>query len=271
LRTARKLERGVARNSLPAVADARADLQVFAHDHGLGDEWSDELLRLLARGVQAQEARRAALNGDSALARSALTPTELRVFKLLAGGFSTAEIATQMRKARGTVAMQSRCILARLGAVNIAHATAIGFVNGLVDERDLETGVDSVPRQRPNIRGVKLRTRPLLPEHERERQRRRSAKLHEGPRARRLEHVDDVIGDRDAADDLHLGRKRRGRVVGMQQVERKGRLDRRSEQRRRGAGDERSLAGKCSEDDGAAHFDRVLEHDGRFAVEVELR
>jgi DNA-binding CsgD family transcriptional regulator len=165
LRTVRKLERGLAGNSLPTLADARDDLRVFAYDHGLGEEWSDELLRLLARGVQAQEARRAAMNGNSPLARSTLTPTELQVFKLLAGGFDTGQIATQLRKARGTVAMQSRCILARLGAVNIAHATAIGFVNGLIDERDLETGVESVTRQRPNIRGLQLRTQPLVPEH----------------------------------------------------------------------------------------------------------
>jgi DNA-binding CsgD family transcriptional regulator len=166
LRTVRKLERGLAANSLPTVADARDDLRVFAYDHGLGDEWAHELLRLLARGVQAQEARRAALNGDSPLARSALTPTEFAVFKLLAGGWSTLEIAEKLGKARGTVAMQSRCILARLGAVNIQHATAIGFLLGLVDERDLEAGAARTPRQRPNvIPSVRPRETPLLPEH----------------------------------------------------------------------------------------------------------
>ena len=163
-RTTRKLERGLARNSLPAVADARDDLHVFARDCALGEQWADQLLRVLAQGVQAQQARRASLNGDSPLSRSTLTPTELQVFRMLAGGFSTAEIATEQGKARSTVAMQSRCILARLGARNIAHATAIGFVNGLLDERDLEAGVESVPRKRPNVFGVKVRTRPLLPE-----------------------------------------------------------------------------------------------------------
>jgi hypothetical protein len=84
---------------------------------------------------------------------------------MLAGGYDTAEIAMEQRKARSTVAMQSRCILGRLGARNMAHATAIGFVNGLLDERDLQAGVESVPRRRPKIRGVKLRTEPLLPEY----------------------------------------------------------------------------------------------------------
>jgi DNA-binding CsgD family transcriptional regulator len=166
LRTVRKLERGLAGNSLPTVADARDDLRVFAHDHGLGDEWSDELLRLLARGVQAQAQRRAALNGDSPLARSDLTETEHEVLRSLAGGFDTAEIAQRRGRARGTIAMQSRCVLARLGARNLAHAMVIACMNGLVDERDLEAGAARTSRQRPNvIPSVRPREKPLLPEH----------------------------------------------------------------------------------------------------------
>lgn len=70
LRTARKLERGLAGNSLPAVADARADLRFSLLTTALVTSGPDALLRLLARGVQAQEARRAALNGDSRLAQA---------------------------------------------------------------------------------------------------------------------------------------------------------------------------------------------------------
>ena len=93
---------------------------------------------------------------------SELTPAELRVLKLLAAGWNTAEIAEKLGKARGTVAMQSRFCLFRLGAVNMPHAVALAYGLGIINEKDLLESAAPPPRRRLPY-SPEPRATPILP------------------------------------------------------------------------------------------------------------
>jgi DNA-binding NarL/FixJ family response regulator len=62
----------------------------------------------------------------------ALTPTEIRVLQLIAGGNSNKEIASQLSVTEETVKGQVRNILAKLGANDRTHAAMIGIKRGII-------------------------------------------------------------------------------------------------------------------------------------------
>jgi DNA-binding NarL/FixJ family response regulator len=62
----------------------------------------------------------------------ALTPTEIRVLQLIAGGNSNKEIASQLSVTEETIKGQVRNILAKLGANDRTHAAMIGIKRGII-------------------------------------------------------------------------------------------------------------------------------------------
>ena len=62
-----------------------------------------------------------------------LTPRELDVLRLVAGGNANKEIAGQLFLTEETVKAHVRNILAKLGANDRTHAVAIGFKRGIID------------------------------------------------------------------------------------------------------------------------------------------
>jgi DNA-binding NarL/FixJ family response regulator len=62
----------------------------------------------------------------------ALTPTEIRVLKLIANGNSNKEIASQLSVTEETIKGQVRNILAKLGANDRTHAAMIGLKRGII-------------------------------------------------------------------------------------------------------------------------------------------
>ena len=62
----------------------------------------------------------------------ALTPTEIRVLQLIAGGNSNKEIASQLSVTEETIKGQVRNILAKLGASDRTHAAMIGIKRGII-------------------------------------------------------------------------------------------------------------------------------------------
>jgi DNA-binding NarL/FixJ family response regulator len=62
----------------------------------------------------------------------ALTPTEIRVLQLIAGGNSNKEIASQLSVTEETIKGQVRNILAKLGANDRTHAATIGIKRGII-------------------------------------------------------------------------------------------------------------------------------------------
>jgi DNA-binding NarL/FixJ family response regulator len=63
----------------------------------------------------------------------ALTPTEIRVLRLIAEGNANKEIATQMSITEDTVKGQVRNILSKLGANDRTHAAMIGLKRGIIE------------------------------------------------------------------------------------------------------------------------------------------
>jgi DNA-binding NarL/FixJ family response regulator len=63
----------------------------------------------------------------------ALTPAEIRVLRLIAGGNANKEIAAQLALSEETVKKQVRNILSKLGARDRTHAAMIGFRRGIID------------------------------------------------------------------------------------------------------------------------------------------
>jgi DNA-binding NarL/FixJ family response regulator len=63
----------------------------------------------------------------------ALTPAEIRVLNLIAGGNANKEIATQLSVSEETVKGQVRNILSKLGAKDRTHAAMIGLKRGIVE------------------------------------------------------------------------------------------------------------------------------------------
>jgi DNA-binding NarL/FixJ family response regulator len=65
-------------------------------------------------------------------AEDALSPVEVRVLRLIAGGNSNKEIAVQLSLTEDAVKGQVRSILAKLGANDRAHAAVIGLKRGII-------------------------------------------------------------------------------------------------------------------------------------------
>jgi len=63
----------------------------------------------------------------------ALTPREIDVLRLVAGGNANKEIAAQLALTEETVKSHVRNILAKLGAKDRTHALAIGVKRGIID------------------------------------------------------------------------------------------------------------------------------------------
>jgi two-component system, NarL family, response regulator len=63
----------------------------------------------------------------------ALTPTEVRVLRLIAGGNANKEIAAQFSTSEDTVKGQVRNILSKLGAKDRTHAAMIGLKRGIIE------------------------------------------------------------------------------------------------------------------------------------------
>jgi DNA-binding NarL/FixJ family response regulator len=63
----------------------------------------------------------------------ALTPAEIRVLRLIAGGNANKEIAGQLSVSEDTVKSQVRSILLKLGAKDRTHAAMIGLKRGIID------------------------------------------------------------------------------------------------------------------------------------------
>jgi DNA-binding NarL/FixJ family response regulator len=64
---------------------------------------------------------------------SALTPREIDVLRLVAGGNANKEVAAQLSLTEETVKSHVRNILAKLGAKDRTHAVAIGAKRGIID------------------------------------------------------------------------------------------------------------------------------------------
>lgn len=62
-----------------------------------------------------------------------LSPAEIRVLKLIAGGNANKEIAAQLSISEETVKSQVRNILSKLGANDRTHAAMIGLKRGIID------------------------------------------------------------------------------------------------------------------------------------------
>jgi len=63
----------------------------------------------------------------------ALTPAEIRVLRLIAGGNANKQIAAQLSVSEETVKGQVRNILSKLGANDRAHAAIIGVRRGIIE------------------------------------------------------------------------------------------------------------------------------------------
>ncbi len=67
------------------------------------------------------------------LADDPLTPAEIRVLRLIAGGNANKEIATQLSSSVETVNGQVRSILSKLGAKDRTHAAMIALKRGIIE------------------------------------------------------------------------------------------------------------------------------------------
>lgn len=66
-------------------------------------------------------------------AEEALSPSEIRILRLIAGGLSNKEIATKLAITEEAVKGQVKHILSKLGANDRTHAAVIGLRNGIID------------------------------------------------------------------------------------------------------------------------------------------
>ena len=66
-------------------------------------------------------------------AHDALSPSEIRVLGLIAGGLSNREIAAKLAVTEEAVKGQVKSILAKLGANDRTHAAVIGLRNGIIE------------------------------------------------------------------------------------------------------------------------------------------
>jgi len=66
-------------------------------------------------------------------AEEALSPSEIRILRLIAGGLSNKEIAAKLAVTEEAVKGQVKNILSKLGANDRTHAAVIGLRNGIID------------------------------------------------------------------------------------------------------------------------------------------
>ena len=66
-------------------------------------------------------------------AEETLSPTEVRVLRLIANGNSNKEIAAKLSATEDTIKGQVRSILSKLNANDRAHAAMIGVKRGIIE------------------------------------------------------------------------------------------------------------------------------------------
>lgn len=66
-------------------------------------------------------------------AEEALSPSEIRILRLIAGGLSNKEIGAKLAVTEEAVKGQVKSILSKLGANDRTHAAVIGLRNGIID------------------------------------------------------------------------------------------------------------------------------------------
>jgi DNA-binding NarL/FixJ family response regulator len=92
----------------------------------------------LVATIRAVHAGRKALSPDITIhltkhaAEEALSPSEIRVLRLIAGGLSNKEIAAKLAITEEAVKGQVKNILSKLGANDRTHAAVIGLRNGII-------------------------------------------------------------------------------------------------------------------------------------------
>ena len=109
-------------------------LKAGARAYLLKDSLHKELLAII-RAVQAgKKSMSAEVSFQLAehATDDALTPTEVRVLRLIAEGNANKEIAAQLSTSEDTVKGQVRNILSKLGAKDRTHAAMIGLKRGII-------------------------------------------------------------------------------------------------------------------------------------------
>ena len=91
-----------------------------------------ETIRAVHAGQKRLSSEAAAEIAEHA-ADDALTPREIDVLRLIAGGNANKEIAAQLSLTEETVKSHVRNLLGKLGANDRTHAVAIGFKRGIID------------------------------------------------------------------------------------------------------------------------------------------
>ena len=91
-----------------------------------------ETIRAVHAGKKALSAEASYQLAEHAI-YDALTPTEIRVLRLIAEGNANKEIATQLSITEDTVKGQVRNILSKLGANDRTHAAMIGLKRGIIE------------------------------------------------------------------------------------------------------------------------------------------
>jgi DNA-binding NarL/FixJ family response regulator len=91
-----------------------------------------ETIRAVHAGQKRLSSEAAAEIAEHA-ADDALTPREIDVLRLVAGGNANKEIAAQLSLTEETVKSHVRNLLGKLGANDRTHAVAIGFKRGIID------------------------------------------------------------------------------------------------------------------------------------------
>lgn len=68
----------------------------------------------------------------------ALTEREGEVFRLMAAGLSNDQIATHTETGVDNAKIHARHIFAKLGVSNRAEAVSVGFIEGILDRKDID-------------------------------------------------------------------------------------------------------------------------------------
>ena len=114
-------------------------MQVGARAYLLKNLLDKELLDT----IRAVHAGRKALSAEASYQLAehatdeALTPAEVDVLRLIAGGNANKEIATQLSVTEETVKGRVKNILSKLGANDRTHAAMIGVRRGIIEAKDL--------------------------------------------------------------------------------------------------------------------------------------
>jgi DNA-binding NarL/FixJ family response regulator len=93
----------------------------------------------LLAGIRAVHAGRNVVPADTIVAaadggaREALSPSEVRVLRLVAGGLSNKQVAGKLGVTEEAIKGQVKSILSKLGASDRTHAAAIGVRHGIIE------------------------------------------------------------------------------------------------------------------------------------------